>query len=186
MKLRCKHKKVGLFRYLSGTQLSLIVDEALRRTGYEFEYTKGFNPRIKINFSLPIPVGVASVSEWFDVTLKEDIQESTFLKSFNKNIQEELKMIDVRKIDDREKPVISKIVSYEYKIFLKNPINKEKIQNYRPPKGEILKYEIKDNLLCVLTMETSASQQNYFNIGNFVREVNIEPIVMLKTKTHMG
>jgi radical SAM-linked protein len=185
MKLRCKHKKVGLFRYLSGTQLSLIVDEALRRTGYDFEYTKGFNPRIKINFSLPIPVGVASISEWFDVTLKEEVEETLFLKAFNKNIQEELKMIEVKRIDDKEKPVISKIMSYEYKIFSKKPINKEKIHSYESLKGEILKYSIKEDSLFVLTMETTASQQNYFNIGNFVREINIEPITIIKTKTHM-
>ncbi len=187
MKLRCKHKKTGLFRFLSGIQLSLIIDEGLRRTGYNFEYTNGFNPRIKINFSLPVPVGVASVSEWFDVSLKENVDKNIFMETFNSKIQRELQIIDVINLKDNQKPVINAIQSYEYKIFFNSKIDLNDIEDYEPKKGKILDYSISvNNDLTTLYLKATSTQENYFNVGHFINNMNLRPIIVIKTKTHMG
>jgi uncharacterized protein (DUF2344 family) len=187
MKIRCKHKKVGLFRFLSGIQLALIMDEGLRRTGYDFEYTNGFNPRIKVNFSLPVPVGVASISEWFDVSLKEEINEKLFMKNFNSKIQDELQILSVEKLSENSKPVISLIHSYEYKIYCNESAELEKINYYSPEKGKILNFNIEEKQnLKVLTLKATADQENYFNVNKFLNYMDINPILTIKTKTYMG
>ncbi len=187
MKIRCQHKKVGLFRFLSGIQLSLIVDEALRRTGFAFEYTKGFNPRIKINFSLPAPVGVASVAELFDVSLKDTVGIETFIKVFNANIQKELMIKNAEILSSNSKPVINSINSYEYKIYFRDAVPEKEVANYKSTKGRILEWSIMErNNLKILSLTATAKQENYFNIGNFIKNLNTEPIIVIKTKTYMG
>ena len=42
---------------------------ALRRAGIRVKYTEGFNPKPKITFGPPIPLGVESAAEYADVTL---------------------------------------------------------------------------------------------------------------------
>ena len=61
--IRVKYKKKEEVKYVGHLDTMSTFMRCLKRTIIPLEYSKGFNPRIKISFALPLGVGVTSDSE---------------------------------------------------------------------------------------------------------------------------
>ncbi len=59
--------KRGRLRFLGHLDLARTVDRALRRTGLEFRFSEGFNPRVRVSFPLALAVGTGSECELAEV-----------------------------------------------------------------------------------------------------------------------
>ena len=68
-----KFTKQGPVRFLSHLDLLRCVERALRRSQVPVAYTVGFHPRIRISFGPALALGHASVCEWMDVDMAEDV-----------------------------------------------------------------------------------------------------------------
>ncbi|MBU4449943.1 MAG: TIGR03936 family radical SAM-associated protein, partial [Actinobacteria bacterium] len=55
---------------LSHLDIVRLMTRALSRSGIIVKYDKGFNPKPKISFSNPIPLGVESLAEYCDLYWK--------------------------------------------------------------------------------------------------------------------
>ena len=77
MRIGIRFAKTGFGVYLSHLEIMRLFARALRRADIEVKYSQGFNPRIKMIFSTPSPVGLASVAEYaeFEVLDEEDIED---------------------------------------------------------------------------------------------------------------
>ncbi|OGL43347.1 MAG: hypothetical protein A2161_03650 [Candidatus Schekmanbacteria bacterium RBG_13_48_7] len=88
--MRCRYQKRGRFRFLSHLEMSRIIHMAVMRAKIPIDYSKGFNPKPKISFFYPLPVGTESLMEWLDISLLSSIPENEFLQKINKELPEEL------------------------------------------------------------------------------------------------
>jgi radical SAM-linked protein len=92
--------------------------KVLIRTDLPLWYTEGFNPKPKMTFSPPLSIGVESICEFMDVRLKNRIDLDGVLSSFNKNVTDELEVLDVY----YPETALSDIGYYSYKITV-NTVN---------------------------------------------------------------
>ncbi|MHC1751111.1 TIGR03960 family B12-binding radical SAM protein [Humidesulfovibrio sp.] len=71
---RIWYEKRAEAAYLSQLELQSILERALRRTRFPLSFSAGFHPMPRISFGRALPVGVESVSEWFTLTLREELK----------------------------------------------------------------------------------------------------------------
>ena len=66
-KRRLKFSKTGMGKYISHLDLLRAFTRAITRAELPVRYTQGFNPHQIITFSLPLPIGVTSETEFVDI-----------------------------------------------------------------------------------------------------------------------
>lgn len=75
-KIRVNFSKTGDARFLGHLELVSAIQRAVRRAGLPVKYSEGFHPMPKISFSLPLPVGMESLSEYMDLSLEGPVSSS--------------------------------------------------------------------------------------------------------------
>lgn len=68
-RLRIQFGKFGALRYVGHLDLATTWERVLRRAEFPLEYTRGFNPRPRLQFAAALPVGLTSECELLDVWL---------------------------------------------------------------------------------------------------------------------
>jgi radical SAM-linked protein len=68
-RLRIQFGKFGALRYVGHLDLATTWERVLRRAEFPLEYTRGFNPRPRLQFATALPVGLTSECELLDVWL---------------------------------------------------------------------------------------------------------------------
>lgn len=68
-RLRIQFGKSGALRYVGHLDLVTTWERVLRRAEFPLEYTRGFNPRPRLQFAAALPVGLTSECELLDVWL---------------------------------------------------------------------------------------------------------------------
>lgn len=71
LSLRCRFSKTGPIRYISHLDLTRTFHRALARAEIKLKFSEGFSPHPKFTFALPLSVGMESLCEVADFTLKE-------------------------------------------------------------------------------------------------------------------
>ncbi|MBR4880985.1 MAG: TIGR03936 family radical SAM-associated protein [Clostridia bacterium] len=67
--VRIKFEKMNVLKFISHLDLTRTMKTALTRAGIPVWYTEGFNPHIKMVFSLPLSLGTESVCEYVDIKI---------------------------------------------------------------------------------------------------------------------
>ena len=67
--VRAKFYKIGSLQYISHLDLVRTMTRVLVRSHIPAWYSQGFNPRLKLTFSLPLSIGTQSECEFFDIRL---------------------------------------------------------------------------------------------------------------------
>lgn len=93
-KLRIKFTKEGDTRFISHLDMVNLFGRAIRRANIPIEYSKGFNPRPKIDFSFALPLGMESLSEFADFTLTERIEQTFFVESLSNQLPEGIRILE--------------------------------------------------------------------------------------------
>jgi len=93
--LRVKFEKTGKLRYISHLDLLRTMQTALRRAGVKMVYSEGFNPHMKINFALPLSIGIESVYEFMDIKTDDSVEPDHVKKELGKNLPADMKILDV-------------------------------------------------------------------------------------------
>lgn len=94
--IRVFYKKVGVAKYISHLDLNRCFARALRRARLPVWYTEGFNPHIRIVFSLPAPLGLECLNESMDLRLNEDVPAHEFKSRLNRQLPEGLEILSVK------------------------------------------------------------------------------------------
>ncbi|GAB4409810.1 MAG: hypothetical protein Kow00106_03460 [Anaerolineae bacterium] len=68
-RLRIQFGKSGALRYVGHLDLVTTWERVLRRAEFPLEYTRGYNPRPRLQFAAALPVGLTSECELLDVWL---------------------------------------------------------------------------------------------------------------------
>lgn len=97
-KIRFKFFKRGEYKYLSHLDIIKIIIRAIRRAGIKIKYSGGYNPKPKINFGPPTPLGIESAAEYCDVIIMEDIEENMFCQMVNLQLKPLINLTDAKKV----------------------------------------------------------------------------------------
>jgi radical SAM-linked protein len=81
-------------QFISHLDLIRLFERALRRANIPIQYTEGYNPKAKIIFALPLPVGVISYREYVDFFLSSPVPLLEFKQNLNGHLPEGIKILE--------------------------------------------------------------------------------------------
>ncbi|MBQ8250063.1 MAG: DUF2344 domain-containing protein [Clostridia bacterium] len=117
MPIRAKFYKVGSLQFISHLDLVRTMTRNLTRAGIPAWYSQGFNPRLKLTFSLPLSIGTQSECEFFDIRLVEPMELDEVKRRINETLTDEMKIVDVYQSERK----FSDIAWAEYEIRMTSP-----------------------------------------------------------------
>lgn len=91
--IRFKFSKTGAAKFISHLDLDRTMKSAVKRAGFEIEYSHGFNPRPKLRFSLPLSVGTESVCEFLDVNVRQEQDISSLAERLDESLSENIHIL---------------------------------------------------------------------------------------------
>ncbi len=117
MPIRAKFYKVGSLQFISHLDLVRTMTRNLTRAGIPAWYSQGFNPRLKLTFSLPLSIGTQSECEFFDIRLVEPMELDEVKRRINETLTDEMKISCVYQSDRK----FSEIAWADYEIRMTSP-----------------------------------------------------------------
>jgi radical SAM family uncharacterized protein/radical SAM-linked protein len=116
VRIRGEFSKTGRLRYLSHLELINVIHRAIRRAGFPLEYSMGFHPFPKISFCPPLGVGIAGLSEYFDMEIIPPFDLVINKKKINNILPEGICVKDMSVVSAKAESLCSFITRYEYEI----------------------------------------------------------------------
>lgn len=116
---RVRFAKERNLRYLSHLELFRAIARGIRRAGLEMVFSEGFHPHPKLSFGPALAVGVASCDEYFDMELAREYPEEQILADLNRALPEGIRVLAVKQIRHRVKPLNAIINRASYAVILR-------------------------------------------------------------------
>lgn len=123
MKYRIKFTKVDRVRFIGHLDLLKVFQRAIKRASLPIAYSNGFNPHQIIGFAIPLSLGMASIGEYVDFELKEDLEPEIIKKNLNDVMPDGIEIVDVRKFTDKDKSCAAIVEAGLYEIQLPEKID---------------------------------------------------------------
>ncbi|MFH1002123.1 MAG: TIGR03936 family radical SAM-associated protein, partial [bacterium] len=116
--VRVKYCKDGPIKYISHLNLAQVFTRTLRRADVPAVISNGFNPRFRISFGPPLPLGISSTSEYLDIRLKEKIKVEELTERLNLVLPQGLKILQAKIIPSSADSLVKIIDRASYVITL--------------------------------------------------------------------
>jgi radical SAM family uncharacterized protein/radical SAM-linked protein len=95
---RIWYRKAGPAAYLSQLELARVLERACRRAGLPLSFSKGFHPLPRLSFGRALPVGLTSLCEWVNLTLREDLTPEDIRRALAGQLPEGLEATAVHRL----------------------------------------------------------------------------------------
>ncbi len=115
-KFRINYKITGQLKFLSHKELMRVIVRAFRRARISQVYSQGYHPHPLFSFGPSLPVGMAGISEQFDVRLTNAWAESELEKKVSNYLPEEMEINNVKFVPLKEPSITSMVTSAIYEI----------------------------------------------------------------------
>ena len=139
-RLRITFAKGEEIKYISHLDLMRLWERTLRRARVPVAYSRGFNPRPKIAFAAPLPVGFTSRGEVMDVVLERHISPYNFAKSLVPHLPPGLEVLSVEEVYPKLPSLQSQVRSAEYRVTVSREGSQEEME------GELLAERVRQLL----------------------------------------
>lgn len=112
VRFRIWHRKMDRAAWISQLELQALLERSLRRAGLPLAFSQGFHPLPLLSFGRALPVGVASLAEWFVVTLRDPLSSPEIMDRLGPRMPAgmELAAVDLM-------PLTGKLPSAEEELF---------------------------------------------------------------------
>jgi radical SAM-linked protein len=104
--------------YVSVLELTSIWERSLRRAAIPLRYSQGYNPRPKMNFAAPLPVGCGTQTDYLDIWLDEALQPADIISALRNRTPIHLQVVDVTAVSLDEPTLADQLTSAEYDLWL--------------------------------------------------------------------
>jgi radical SAM-linked protein len=94
------------------------------------KYSEGFNPHPKLSLGNPLPLGIESVCEYFDLELIEPISPQEFKNKLNKILPTGIEIVESHGIDEMTPSISSTMCISEYEILVDTLNSGDEIDYY--------------------------------------------------------
>jgi radical SAM-linked protein len=123
-RLILSYAKKGKLRFLSHLEVARVFERAFRRARLPAKITKGFHPRYKISYGLPLPVGYISWAEYLVLHLKSSISSEEAKRRIARELPLDLSIKEVVLTKAKQLPSeLVKVILYRIKIRTQNQVN---------------------------------------------------------------
>jgi radical SAM-linked protein len=103
-----------MLRYLSHRELMTAIMRALKRAGVPVLYTKGFHPNPDVSFGPPLNVGIAGLSEYFDMEVAPPFDVQLYRTLLNSSLPEGIHIDGMSAIRAGAPSLTGFVSRYEY------------------------------------------------------------------------
>jgi radical SAM-linked protein len=174
--VRVKYCKEVPIKYISHLNLAQVFTRTLRRADIPMVKSEGFNPRFKISFGPPLPLGISSTSEYLDIRLKEEIKTEELVEKLNRVLPQGLKILGAKIIPPSTGSLVKTIDKASYIITLST---KEELLDLADKNQED---KLKD-----LKQEIDKNNKRFLNLNeiivekqtkNGIKRVDIKPSIL--------
>jgi hypothetical protein len=117
-KFRFKFSKTGEYKYFSHLDIITIITRALRRAKIRLKYSEGFNPRPKISFGPPTPLGIESSAEYCDIIVVDEISEEELALRLNDQLMGKIIIDTAREVPPGIRNLMSQVDLIEYSVYI--------------------------------------------------------------------
>lgn len=125
VRFAAKLSKGKYVKFISHLDFMRCLQRAIRRAGIPVSYSKGFNPHTEMSFATPLAVGTASEAEYMEFWLDKDMDVSEIAKALNDSLPEGIRVIMVKKVDDKFPSLMSIVCAASYEITVSNIGNEQ-------------------------------------------------------------
>lgn len=117
---RVRFAKRGALRFVGHLDLARAFDRAIRRAGLPVAYTQGFNPRARIAFAPPLPVGAEGEAEMCIIDLAQEMDANEIRDRLARELPPDLPVVDVAtELRGRRSPIADiSVAEYEVRLRL--------------------------------------------------------------------
>ncbi len=173
--VRVKYSKDGPIKYISHLNLAQVFTRVLRRANIPMVISGGFNPRFKISFGPPLPLGISSTSEYLDIKLKKEIKAEELAERLNRVLPRGLKILRAKIIPSSADSLVKVIdrASYIITLKLKEKLIISSTKNQEDEFNE-LKKEIDKNIERFVNLEEIIVEKQ---TKNGIKMVDIKPSI---------
>lgn len=115
---RFRFSKTCEYKYFSHLDIISIITRALRRAKIRIKYSQGYNPRPKISFGPPTPLGIESNAEYCDIVVVGPVTEDELVRRLNDQLHKRIIIDTVREAVPGTKNLMSQVDLIEYLIYI--------------------------------------------------------------------
>jgi|GEM_PF-6422602 len=104
---------IGVFdtaSYLSHQDEARIIERALRRADFKLVFTQGFSPRPVLSFGPARPTGFGSLTDFFEIVLKEDVTGDFLKIKLNDKLPAGFFVFEAKKIKESEFGKLNRLI----------------------------------------------------------------------------
>ncbi|MFC2054586.1 TIGR03936 family radical SAM-associated protein [Chloroflexota bacterium] len=123
MRIRIVFEKKQEMRYTGHLDLQRAWERTLRRAQLPLAYSKGYNPRPRINLASPLPLGFTGEREILDLWLEEQLAISEIKTRISNSLPPGLAINRVGEADQREPALQTQLEASEYVITFLEPVD---------------------------------------------------------------
>jgi radical SAM-linked protein len=120
---RLQFNKDAQLCYIGHLDLHRAMERTLRRAKLPLDYSKGFNPRVKINLSSALPLGCSSIAELADIWLLENLETSDIHQALTAAAPPGLTFNQVAVIDLKTPSLQSQTNAVEYLVRIETTVD---------------------------------------------------------------
>ena len=106
--------------YVSVLELGKIWERSLRRAGMPLKYSQGYNPRPKLHFAAPLPVGCGSEADLMDVWFETAVDPEMMLAALKDTVPADLYVVDVQVVPEDDAALSEQLIGAEYRVWLRD------------------------------------------------------------------
>ena len=128
MRIRITFAKQGALRYTGHLDLHKLWERTARRAELPLAYSQGFHPQPKMNIAAALPLGFSSRCEVMDMRLQNDIPLDGLSEKLQNTLPAGIRVLNVERVDDGEPALQTQVVSAEYEVTLKEPMDRSELE----------------------------------------------------------
>jgi len=127
MRVAVKFSRDDRAKYVSHLDMQRSVQRMLNRAELPCEYSQGFNPHLILSFASPLPVGLATLGDYFEFKLLQNMELMDILKKLNKVCPPGIEISSVGELPPVRKKLMADVGFAKYKVILNDPDDREKL-----------------------------------------------------------
>ncbi len=168
--------KTDRAKYISHLDLYGVVQRSIKRAKLPVWYTEGYNPRMYVQFMLPLSLGQEGLREAADFRLIEDVPHEEVTERLNRALPRDIRVVETSVPVKKNTDIAS--AEYEITADIDNAkfiefIDQETIMTEKKTKRGVSEIDLKP---CLLSVETGEKILLKLPAGN---EFNINPQLVL-------
>lgn len=111
---RINFAQEGSARFISHLDTLRVFERSARRGGLPLAFSGGFNPHPRLNFAVPLPVGIAGVDEYVDVELTRELPAGEVAVRLQNSLPRGFKILRVKALAGRGRPLMALVSRATY------------------------------------------------------------------------